>query len=133
MDISTSLVVVGNLTNDPDLRETGSGVPVINFTIAANPRRFNKDTKEWEDSDPVFQRCTLFGAAAKNVADSVTKGMRVIAVGELRAENWVDNEGIKRTDKVLYVSEVAVSLKFSPARVSRGERATSQTPSYDVF
>lgn len=119
--------IVGNLTADPELRFTPSGAAVANFTIASTPRTFDKTRQEWIDGQPVFLNCAVWRDAAENVAETLTKGMRVIAVGRLRARSFETREGEKRTVIELEVDEVGPSLRFAAGRIERkgGTRTAS--------
>jgi single-strand DNA-binding protein len=121
----TVITVVGNLVQDPELRFTPSGAAVANFTIASTPRIFDKQTQEWRDGQALFLRCSVWRDAAEHVAESLTKGARVIAQGRLTQRNWEDKEGNKRTTVELEVDEVGPSLKFADAKVMRSERRST--------
>jgi len=110
----TVITVIGNITGDPELRFTPSGAAVANFTIASTPRSFDRQTNEWKDGETLFLRCSVWRDAAENVAESLAKGMRVIAQGRLTQRNYETREGEKRTVVELQVDEVG----FSPSRVS---------------
>jgi single-strand DNA-binding protein len=120
--VNSNVTITGNLTADPELRFTPSGVAVANFTIATTPRVFNKAKNEWEDGEALFLRCNLWKEAAENVTESLTKGMRVIATGKLRQRSWEDKEGKKRDSTELEVDEIGPSLKYAHARVSKKPR-----------
>lgn len=115
----TVLTVVGNLTADPELRYTQSGVPVANFTIASTPRTFDKASGEWKDGEALFLRASVWRDFAEHVAGSLTKGMRVIAQGNLRQRNYETKEGEKRTSMELDVQEIGPSLRYATAQVTR--------------
>ena len=93
----TVITVVGNLTDDPELRFTPSGAAVANFTVASTPRQMERQTNEWKDGDPLFLRCSIWRQAAENVAESLTRGSRVIVQGRLRQRSYETKEGEKRT------------------------------------
>lgn len=116
------LTVVGNLTNDPELRFTSSGHAVVNFTIAASDRVLDKDTNEWKDGDTVFMRCNVWRQYAENVAESLQKGMRVIATGRLKQRSYETREGEKRTAYELEVDDVGPALRYASAKVTRNSR-----------
>lgn len=118
----TIITVVGNLTGDPELRFTASGAAVASFTIASTPRSFDKQTNEWKDGDALFMRCSIWREAAENVAESLTKGMRVVAQGRLVQRSYETREGEKRTVIELQVDEVGPSLKYASAKVTRNQR-----------
>ena len=119
----TVITVVGNLTDDPELRFTPSGAAVANFTVASTPRSFNKQTNEWEDGEALFLRCSIWRQAAENVAESLQRGMRVVVQGRLRARTWETREGEKRTSFEIDVEEIGPSLKFATAKVNRVSRS----------
>ncbi|MTE24249.1 MULTISPECIES: single-stranded DNA-binding protein [Microbacterium] len=115
----TVITVVGNLTADPELRYTQSGVPVANFTIASTPRTFDRASGEWKDGDALFLRASVWRDFAEHVAGSLTKGMRVIAQGNLRQRNYETREGERRTSIELDVQEIGPSLRYATAQVTR--------------
>ncbi len=115
----TIITVVGNLTADPDLRFTPSGAQVANFTVASTPRTFDRASGEWKDGDSMFLNCAVWRQAAENVAESLTKGMRVIVQGRLKSRSYETREGEKRTVFEIDVEEVGPSLKYASAKVSR--------------
>lgn len=119
----TVITVVGNLTGDPELRFTPSGAAVANFTIASTPRQFDRQSNEWKDGDTLFMRCSIWREAAENVAESLTKGMRVIASGRLVQRSYETREGEKRTVVELQVEEVGPSLRYASAKVTRAQRS----------
>jgi single-strand DNA-binding protein len=120
----TSLTIIGNLVGDPELRFTPSGAAVANFTVASTPRSFDKAKNEWVDGDTLFMRCSLWREAAENVAESLTKGARVIVTGRLTQRSYETREGEKRTVVELQVDEVGPSLKYATARVTRAQRSS---------
>jgi|SRR5680860_207928 len=119
----TVITVVGNLTGDPELRFTPSGAAVANFTVASTPRNFDKQTNEWRDGDTLFLNCSIWRQAAENVAESLQKGMRVVAQGRLKQRSYETREGEKRTVVELDVEEVGPSLKYATAKVQRIQRS----------
>ncbi len=118
----TVITVVGNLTDDPELRFTPSGAAVASFTVASTPRTFDRATNEWKDGDALFLRCSIWRQAAENVAESLTKGMRVVVQGRLRQRSYETREGEKRTVVELDVEEVGPSLKYATAKVTKASR-----------
>jgi single-strand DNA-binding protein len=120
----TVITVIGNLTGDPELRFTPSGAAVANFTIASTPRNFDRQTNEWKDGDTLFLNCSIWRQAAENVAESLQKGMRVVAQGRLKARSYETREGEKRTVMELDVEEVGPSLKYATAKVTRVTRGS---------
>jgi single-strand DNA-binding protein len=119
----TVITVVGNITDDPELRFTPSGAAVANFTVASTPRTLNKQTNEWEDGEPLFLRCSIWRQAAENVAESLQKGARVIVQGRLKARTWETREGEKRTSFEIDVDEIGPSLRWATAKVTRASRS----------
>ncbi|GAB3528443.1 single-stranded DNA-binding protein [Arthrobacter monumenti] len=118
----TVITVVGNLTNDPELRFTPSGSAVANFTVASTPRTFDRQSNEWKDGETLFLRASVWREAAENVAESLTKGMRVVANGRLKSRSFETKEGEKRTVFELEVDEIGPSLKYATAKVNRTQR-----------
>ena len=118
----TVITIVGNLTADPELRFTPSGAPVANFTIASTPRMFDRQANEWKDGEALFLRCSLWRDAAENVAETLTKGMRVIASGRLTQRSYETREGEKRTVVELQVDEIGPSLRYATAKVTKTQR-----------
>ncbi|AYN56871.1 ssDNA-binding protein [Arthrobacter phage Andrew] len=123
MSGETTITVIGNLTNDPELRFTPSGSAVANFTVASTPRVFDSASKGWKDGESLFLRCSLWREAAENVAESLTKGMRVIVSGRLKSRSYETKEGEKRTVVELEVDEIGASLRFATVKVSRAYRS----------
>ena len=121
----TVITVVGNLTADPELRFTASGAAVASFTIASTPRTFDRASNEWKDGEALFLRCSLWRQAAENAAESLTKGMRVIAQGRLQQRSYETREGEKRTVIELQVDEIGPSLRYASAKVNRSQRGSS--------
>ena len=119
----TVITVVGNLTGDPELRFTPSGAAVANFTVASTPRTFDRQSNEWKDGDTLFMRCSIWREAAENVAESLTKGTRVIVTGRLVQRSYETREGEKRTVVELQVDEVGPSLRYASAKVTRAQRS----------
>lgn len=115
----TIITLVGNLTADPELRFTPSGAPVANFTVASTPRTFDRTTSEWKDGEAMFINCSVWRRAAENVAESLTKGMRVIVQGRLKSRSYETREGERRTVFEIDVDEVGPSLQFATAKVTR--------------
>jgi single-strand DNA-binding protein len=118
----TVITVIGNLTADPELRFTPSGAAVANFTVASTPRNFDRQSGEWKDGDALFLRCNVWRQAAENVAESLTRGMRVMVSGRLRQRSFETREGEKRTVVELEVDEVGPSLRYATAKVNKVNR-----------
>jgi single-strand DNA-binding protein len=122
----TTITVIGNLTNDPELRFTPSGSAVANFTIASTPRTIDRQSNEWKDGETLFLRASVWREAAENVAESLTKGMRVIVSGRLKSRSYETKEGEKRTVIELEVDEIGPSLRYANAKVNRTQRSGGQ-------
>jgi single-strand DNA-binding protein len=119
-----NVTVVGNLTNDPELKFTASGAAVASFTIASSSRYLDKATNEWKDGDPVYMRCSVWRQYAENVAESLQKGMRVIVTGRLKQRSWETREGEKRTSLDLEVDDVGPALRYATAKITRVARGS---------
>jgi single-strand DNA-binding protein len=121
--ITTQLSIVGNLTHDPELRRTQNGKAVVNLTIAATPRQKNSQTNQWEDGEPIFQKCTVWDDYAEAIADSLHKGDRVIATGVLKPNSWTDKDsGVKRSEMILQIDEIGVSPRYAYLQSRKRER-----------
>lgn len=118
----TYLTVIGNLTADPELRFTPSGAAVVNFTVASTPRTFDKQTGEWKDGEALFLRCSQWRQPAENVAESLTRGARVLVHGRLLQRSFETKEGERRTVIELAVEEVGPSLRYATAKVTKVAR-----------
>ena len=116
------ITVVGNAVADPELRFTPNGAAVANFTVASTPRTFDRQANQWVDGEALFLRCSVWKEAAENVRESLTKGMRVIVQGRLKARSYEDRDGNKRTSWELDVDEVGPALRFATAKVTRAQR-----------
>ena len=125
----TIITVVGNLTADPELRYTQSGVPVCTFTIASTPRTFDRSTNEWKDGAALFLRASVWREFAEHVAGSLSKGMRVIAQGRLTQRNYETEAGERRTSTELAIDEIGPSLRYATATITRATQSgTPRTP-----
>jgi single-strand DNA-binding protein len=118
----TIITIVGNITNDPELRFTPSGAAVANFTIASTPRTFDRQSNEWKDGETLFMRCSVWREAAENVAESLTRGTAVIAQGRLQSRSFETKEGEKRTVVEMQVDEIGPSLRRATAKVTKAQR-----------
>jgi single-strand DNA-binding protein len=118
----TTITVIGNLTNDPELRFTPSGAAVANFTVASTPRTFDRQSNDWKDGETLFLRCSVWRDAAENVAESLSRGSRVIVSGRLKSRTYDTKEGEKRTVVELDVDEVGPSLRYATAKVNKTQR-----------
>jgi single-strand DNA-binding protein len=119
----TTITVVGNLTADPELRFTPSGAAVANFTVASTPRQFDRQSNEWKDGEALFLRCNIWREAAENVAESLTRGSRVIVTGRLKQRSFETREGEKRTVFEVEVDEIGPSLRYATAKVNKASRS----------
>lgn len=117
------ITVVGNLTADPELRFTPSGAAVANFTVASTSRFLDKQTQEWKDGDTAFIRCSVWRQYAENVAESLTKGTRVVVTGRLKIRQYETREGGKGTSVECDVDEVGPALRYATAKVNRVARS----------
>jgi single-strand DNA-binding protein len=115
----TIITVVGNLTADPELRYTQTGLAVANFTIASTPRTFDRAANDWKDGEALFLRASCWREFAEHVAGSLTKGSRVVATGRLKQRSYETKEGEKRTSIELEVDEIGPSLRYATAQVTR--------------
>ena len=118
----TNITVVGNLTDDPELRFTPSGAAVAKFRVASTPRFMDRTTNEWKDGEPLFLACTVWRQAAENVAESLVRGSRVIVSGRLKQRSFETKEGEKRTVIELEVDEIGPSLRYATAKVTKASR-----------
>ena len=125
----TTITMIGNLVDDPELRFTPSGAAVAKFRVASTPRYLDKATNEWKDGESLFLQCQIWRQAAENVAESLTKGMRVILSGRLKQRSYETKEGEKRTVFEVEVDEVGPSLRNATAKVTRTQRAAGGAPS----
>src|SRR6188508_399901 len=119
----TTITVIGNLTDDPELRFTPSGAAVAKFRVASTPRFMDRQTNEWKDGEPLFLSCTVWRQAAENVAESLQRGTRVIVSGRLKQRSYETREGEKRTVVELEVDEIGPSLKYATAKVNKASRS----------
>nr|WP_221380576.1 single-stranded DNA-binding protein [Actinoplanes polyasparticus] len=119
----TTITVVGNLTDDPELRFTPSGAAVAKFRIASTPRTLDRQSGEWKDGEPLFLACNIWRDAAEHVAESLQRGSRVIVQGRLRQRSYETREGEKRTVYELEVDEIGPSLRYATAKVQRMNRS----------
>jgi single-strand DNA-binding protein len=119
----TNITVVGNLTADPELRFTPSGAAVANFTVASTPRIYDRQSGEWKDGEALFLRCNIWREAAENVAESLTRGARVVVSGRLKQRSFETREGEKRTVVEVEVDEIGPSLRYATAKVNKASRS----------
>jgi single-strand DNA-binding protein len=124
------VTIVGNLTDDPELRYTPNGTPVANFTVAVN-RRTRDDSGQWHDGETSFFRCNVWRQQAENCAESLSKGTRAIVVGRLRQRSWETPDGQKRTVVEIEVETVGPALEWATAKVTKASRSdTGETPAF---
>jgi single-strand DNA-binding protein len=119
----TTITVIGNLTDDPELRFTPSGAAVAKFRIASTPRFMDKASNEWKDGEPLFLACIIWRQAAEHVAESLQRGARVIVSGRLKQRSYETREGEKRTVIELEVDEIGPSLRYATAKVQKMSRS----------
>jgi single-strand DNA-binding protein len=119
-----TITVIGNLTDDPELRFTPSGAAVAKFRVASTPRFLDRTTNEWKDGEPLFLTCNVWRQAAENCAESLQRGARVIVSGRLRQRSYETREGEKRTVMELEVDEIGPSLKYATAKVQKMQRSS---------
>lgn len=125
----TPITIIGNLVESPELKYTPSGAAVANFRVASTPRQFDKNSNQWVDGEALFLTCNVWRQAAENVANTLSKGDRVIVNGRLRQRSYENREGEKRTVFEVEVDEVGPSLKYSTAQVSKTPRQGSNSNS----
>lgn len=125
------ITVIGNLAGDPELRFTASGHAVANLTIAQTPRTRNQQSGEWVDDETLWVRGTVWREYAENVAETLTKGMHVIAIGRLQARSFEDKQGNQRTNWELQIDEIGPSLRWSTAQVQRTQRSNNGSGGFD--
>jgi single-strand DNA-binding protein len=119
----TTITVIGNLTDDPELRFTPSGAAVAKFRVASTPRFMDRASGEWKDGEPLFLSCTVWRQAAEHVAESLQRGARVIVSGRLKQRSYETREGEKRTVIELEVDEIGPSLRYATAKVQKMSRS----------
>lgn len=124
----TTITVVGNLTSDPELRYTPSGNAVANFTIASTPSSFDRQTNAFKDGETLFLRSSIWKEAAENVAESLTKGMRVVAQGRLKSRTYDTKDAEKRTVMEFEIDEIGPSLRYANAKANRTQRNNQGGP-----
>src|SRR5689334_273827 len=125
-----TITVIGNLTDDPELRFTPSGAAVAKFRIASTPRVLDRQTNEWKDGEPLFLTCNVWRQAAENVAESLQRGARVIVTGRLRQRSYETREGEKRSVMELEVDEIGPSLRYATAKVQKMSRSSGSGGGY---
>lgn len=123
-----TITITGNLTKDPELRFTQSGTAVADFSIAVTPRTYDRNTNEWRDGDPQFYRCSVWRDAAENAAETLRKGMRVIATGRVSLRSYENRDGQQRSELSLQVDEVGPSLRYARAQVTKAPTGGTPQP-----
>lgn len=123
----TPITIVGNLTTDPELRFTNSGTPVATFRVASTPRVYNRDTSQWEDGEALFITCNAWKQMGENIAETLTKGTRVIVTGNLKQRTYEAKDGTERTVVEIEVYEVGPSLRYATVQVERSARDGNTT------
>lgn len=126
MSNEPNATITGNATRDPELKFTHNGTAVTTFTLASTPRRYDRQTNQWVDGDTLFMRCTAFGKLAENLAETVTKGARVIATGRLAANRWTDKNGQPRESTDLHIDDAGLSALYPPKRAHTTPPQTRQ-------
>ena len=119
-----TITVIGNLTNDPELRFTPSGAAVARFTVASTPRIMDRQTNEWKDGEGLFLTVNIWRQMAENVAESLQRGMRVMVQGRLKQRSYETKEGEKRTVYEVEVDDVGPALRYATAKVTKVSRAS---------
>jgi single-strand DNA-binding protein len=114
----TTITIIGNLTDNPDLRLSAQGVALVRFTVASTPRVYDREAGGYRDGDPLFLPCTAWRDVAENLAESLTKGARVIVTGRLTQSSWQTDTGERRTGYTVQVEEIGPSLRFATATVT---------------
>ena len=126
MSGDTIITIIGNLTADPEIRFTPSGAAVASFTVASTPRTFDRQAGEWKDGETLFMPCQAWRQMAENIAESLTKGTRVIVQGRLVQRSYTTREGANRTVVEMQVDEIGPSLRYAKAQVTRQPRGGGQ-------
>lgn len=129
----TVITVIGNLTADPELRFTPSGAAVANFRVASTPRTLDKASGEWKDGDALFLHCSVWRQYAENVAESLSKGARVVVQGRLRQRSFETKEGEQRTIVELDVEEIGPALRYATAKVTKAGRGSGTSEGSDSW
>ena len=123
---STPITIVGNIVAEPELKRTPQGISVLNIRVASTPRKFNRQTNEFEDQEPIFLTCNMWRTVAENAAQTFSKGMRAIVTGELRQRSYTTTEGVERTVLEIEVDNIGPDLTFATANVQRNPKGGQQ-------
>ncbi|WP_369359591.1 single-stranded DNA-binding protein [Streptomyces sp. cg2] len=129
----TPITITGNLTADPELKFTNSGAPLVKFTVASTPRTYDKESGQWKDGTAAFFRCAAWRQLAEHIAESLTKGSRVVLSGRIRQHNWQTSEGENRSMLAVEVDDIGPSLQFATASVQRTQRNTPASANSDPW
>jgi single-strand DNA-binding protein len=121
----TAITIIGNLVDNPELRFTKTGDAVARFRVASTPRYFDKNSNDWKDGEALFLSCTAWRQLAENIAESLTKGQRVVVQGNLKQNSYENREGEKRTVIDMIVEEIGPSLKYATAKTVKATRPSS--------
>ncbi|TQE20018.1 single-stranded DNA-binding protein [Streptomyces ipomoeae] len=121
----TPITLVGNLTDDPELKFTEGGAALVKFTIAVTPRSFDRTSNQWKDGTTAFYRCAAWRQLAEHVADSLRKGSRVVASGRMRQHDWTTPEGDKRSMLAVEVDDIGASVRFTTVTINARRPATN--------
>lgn len=124
----TQITIIGNLTADPEMRYTSSGMAVARFTVASTPRAFDRQANEWKDGDSLFLSCNAWRQLGENCAESLRRGMRVVVNGKLKQRSYEAKDGSKRTVYEVEVDDVGPSLRNATAKVMKAERDKPAAP-----
>jgi single-strand DNA-binding protein len=134
MSGDTTVTVIGNICNEPDLKFLPNGTAVVNTTVASTPRIRDKQSGEFKDGDPLFLRLNIWREMAENAAESLTKGARVIVSGRLKQRSYDDpKSGEKKTSFEIEVDEIGPSLRYAQAKVSKVSKSSKASPAADPW
>ncbi|MGW1287761.1 single-stranded DNA-binding protein [Streptomyces sp. NPDC002586] len=126
----TPITLVGNLTDDPELKFTEGGAALAKFTIAVTPRTFDRNTNQWKDGTTAFYRCAAWRTLAEHIGDSLKKGSRVVANGRMRQHDWTNEQGEKRSMLAVEIDDIGASVRFTTVTIN-AKRATQNGPAGD--
>ncbi|MFF5981172.1 single-stranded DNA-binding protein [Streptomyces olindensis] len=128
----TPITLVGNLTDEPELKFTESGTALAKFTVAVTPRTFDRTSNQWKDGTTAFYRCAAWRSLAEHVAESLSKGSRVVATGRMRQHDWTNDQGEKRSMLAVEVDDIGASVRFTTVQIN-GKRTTGSAPADDPW
>ncbi|MFF7727664.1 single-stranded DNA-binding protein [Streptomyces sp. NPDC008001] len=129
----TPITIIGNLTADPELKFTDAGAPLAKFTVASTPRTFDRETNQWKDGKSTFFRCAAWRSLAEHVAESLTKGSRVVLSGRIRQHDWQTPEGENRSMLAVEVDDIGASLRFTTVAINSKTATKPAVPSDDPW